>query len=260
MAREDPMSFSFRPRVRLNGRELLGCHSCGCTWSPYMPEGTAVNEDAVRVLEHYGCDRNYGWIFKRAAFSWNTARRPEIRKLCLRLESEPSSFFGPHFYMDEPNQAIELTHPITGQRHTVTVLSCSDEVLPDRLFPDPSYDYPSHFRQVTYCISPGLTGGELAIRDCGRGDHQVLKQTENAGTEGGSTSAVSGVSVIIGGADGPTAIFVAGRGKGKETNLAVSSLYFELPKRIEWRAVFREKTREDIEVAVFKAGEEGTGE
>lgn len=249
--RENPMNLSFRSHVRLNGRELLDGHSCSCSWIPCMPEGMDSDEDAVRILEHYHCDRSFGWIFIRAAFSWVTRRKPAIRELCFRLEREPVIFGGPHFYMDQPKQTIEIAHPVTGQTYTITVLSCSSETLLHNSFQDSSYEYPSRFRQVTYRISPEPSQGAITIRDCSNGDRPVPKRMASADGADGPISASSAAGVaVIGGADGPTAVFLAGTSNTEEERIALSALYFELPDRIEWRALFHEKTVEDIETAV----------
>ena len=53
---------------------------------------------------------------------------------------------------------------------------------------------------------------------------------------------------IIGAADGPTAIFMAGKGEPCGT---FSSLYFEPGKPVEWRMRFYEKRVEDLEVKLL---------
>ena len=53
------------------------------------------------------------------------------------------------------------------------------------------------------------------------------------------------IVAIIGGADGPTVIFLA-NGSTAKCRTACSSLYFEEQKNIEWRMEFQVKTMEDI--------------
>ncbi|MBQ7861231.1 MAG: hypothetical protein IJ349_03400, partial [Clostridia bacterium] len=55
---------------------------------------------------------------------------------------------------------------------------------------------------------------------------------------------------IIGGADGPTEIFVSA-GQDLEQHRALSALRFEHTDDIEWKIVFREKLMEDIEVELL---------
>ena len=56
---------------------------------------------------------------------------------------------------------------------------------------------------------------------------------------------------MIGGADGPTAIFMVRSGRKPEEeisgrHMACSSLHFESVEDVEWRVEFREKMREDV--------------
>ena len=61
---------------------------------------------------------------------------------------------------------------------------------------------------------------------------------------------------MIGGADGPTAVFLTGKGKTEAPKLhaACSALHFEPAARIEWRTAFRVKTVPDQTVVCI--GEE----
>lgn len=52
---------------------------------------------------------------------------------------------------------------------------------------------------------------------------------------------------VIGGADGPTAIILAD-GKTGHPQAVCSALRFEIPKQIEWRMVFYQKTVEDMKI------------
>ena len=54
---------------------------------------------------------------------------------------------------------------------------------------------------------------------------------------------------VIGGADGPTAVFVGAH--TPKLHAACSSLHFEPVGEVEWRAVFSEKLMEDIEVCLI---------
>ena len=73
--------------------------------------------------------------------------------------------------------------------------------------------------------------------------------------EGPAEVQINGEAVaigIIGGADGPTAVFV-GRPAGKTSQLrmASSSMCFEHVDEVEWRIVFLEKLHDDITVQII---------
>ena len=55
---------------------------------------------------------------------------------------------------------------------------------------------------------------------------------------------------VIGGADGPTAIFVA-KGNSEKMRVACSSLHFEKKSEIEWQMLFYKKMMEDICVTII---------
>ena len=89
-------------------------------------------------------------------------------------------------------------------------------------------------------LEPALPQGHFRLQDCVQNDQPVPKMTE------GSAAAIG----IIGGADGPTAIFVAAEAEEIPALTAYSALHFEpvAPEKVEWQAVFLEKTKEDIVV------------
>ena len=59
---------------------------------------------------------------------------------------------------------------------------------------------------------------------------------------------------IIGGADGPVAVFVGA--KTPKLHAAASSLHFAPPKEVQWQAVFSEKRLEDITVELNPTSQE----
>ena len=80
---------------------------------------------------------------------------------------------------------------------------------------------------MSYTVTPDLPA--IQVRDCGEGD-RPRKQTP----------------------DGPVAVFSSAvgvlvrQGKAGEACSAVSALYFDLPREVEWRIVLHEKTAEDV--------------
>ena len=72
--------------------------------------------------------------------------------------------------------------------------------------------------------------------------------------ESGFTAQESVCIGIIGGADGPTAVFVTTKEKGKaadEVRTAYSSLRYEPAKTVTWRICFMERPKEDITVTLL---------
>ena len=114
-------------------------------------------------------------------------------------------------------------------------------------------EFPAKYTQMEYKIEPELASRQYRIMDCKQSDEpRPMKITR---TEGTAEVRINGKAVsigIIGGADGPTAVFM-GRPAGKTSQLrmASSSMRFEHVDEVEWRIVFLEKLHDDITVQVI---------
>jgi Na+-transporting methylmalonyl-CoA/oxaloacetate decarboxylase beta subunit len=66
------------------------------------------------------------------------------------------------------------------------------------------------------------------------------------------TSAAGSVSVI-GGANGPTSVFIAGKSKDPTSNrrCAVSSLHYQDVEQVEWRMIFQIKDEQTLKVSIM---------
>lgn len=232
---ENPLAVEIRPQVICNGRALAHDRGCAVAWNPWLSECAPWSmEEAKEVLEHYGCDASKGWVFLRHAFRWETRRKPKLRSLQVKLEREPQYFSGIRFCPEKNGEKVSFLHPVTGMRHTLTVLGVSQGKLDHSGFAD-GWEWPEHYMQMQYTLSPDLPEEEFYVRDCCGGDAPRQKERRAAALG------------IIGGADGPTAVFIAGK-EGLGAHQAYSSLYFEEPASTEWRMEFRVKMREDITV------------
>ena len=105
-------------------------------------------------------------------------------------------------------------------------------------------EYPNHMLAMSYSLKPDITGRGFLIQDCNHGDNP--RQKRNGTAEDSALAAAIG---IIGGADGPTAVFVGSHTPKLHT--ACSSLHFEPVEKVEWRAVFSEKLMEDMDVCLI---------
>ena len=91
--------------------------------------------------------------------------------------------------------------------------------------------------------SPAVTTGWVQVNDCASSDKPIRKS--DAPTEDGAIG-------IIGGADGPTAIFVSGKQQG-DTRTACSSLHFAPvePETIRWKVTYYQKQFPDETIALL---------
>ena len=234
--RDNPLCLDFTPRLMLNGKELCSSQGCGTAYNPCLPEQN--EEDAKRVVEHYGLDVSYGWMVWRYSFPKKTRRRPEVRTLSVTLKQQPVPVPGPHFHAAAPGDTFQFVFPEGGTDYTMTVQEYEQQVMEAKQFGNGRWEYPTHYHVMTYTVSPEFPG-ELTVADCVESDRPKEKRRNPDGPV-----AVAGVA-IIGGADGPTALLFGGRGQGKP-RIACSALHFEPVAEVEWRMVFHETHFDDI--------------
>lgn len=242
MERENPLQVDFDAELLWNGAVLQQTSGCGVCWFPAdcRVEGTENDRSAAALLAHYGLDESQGWALHRRSFPFPEDAERVPRTLALRLMAEARAFSGESFTVSAPGQSVALTHPRTGERFTLTVTAFEPETLPASAFPDPARECPTVLVTMRYVLMPEPTGG-FQLRDCAPADPP--RRRAAASPQGGS-AAIG----IIGGADGPVAVFAAP--KGAAGRGACSSLHFAPPKQVTWRPVFREKTVEDMTVTL----------
>lgn len=264
---ESPLHIQLRPSACANGEKLPGAGSCSVGWNPCEGEEAAADAAVRTLLDCYDCDNSEGWVFIRHSFSWPGKVQTQIESLSVTMEQEPVRIPGPHFTGEEP---VKFRHPVTGEEYTLTVLGYEPQVLEEDNFPDREWEWPRYYRQMTYSLRPALPEDKFSVLDCLKsGQPRRRKNTclgptgERAGLEH-DASEMAAIG-IIGGAGGPTAVFMAGRleenesfsgkkaaGKANEKLYhAWSSPQFEPAGRTEWRIVFHEKLREDLTVEIL---------
>lgn len=227
---------SFRLEVQIfaeiNGHTGGNVHSRCEYWNPLHED-----PEAGRWLDHYGLDRNTGWMFQRVCWPFRWQERG-LERLTLRLKEEPAWIDGPEFTARQ-GERIEFVRPATGQHHTLIVEEGPwEETVDLRQIPD--MEVPTYCRAMTWRVEPELPKDVLYIRDRDPGDQPRC-----------STNGVTSCVGIIGGADGPTAVLV-GSANGPEKHVAVSGLYFDLPEQTHWKLRFREQRRAEKKVNVIE--------
>ena len=245
---ENPMNAEFSPMLFLNGKELQWKHSYGTSWIPEgcIEEEGYRDERAKKALSYYGFDMNCCWTIRRFAFAWATKNKPTIKSLNILMKRDPETVYGAHFMTPSENKEFVFAHPVTGIEHTLSIHELEFQQMKQGHFQNDNMEYPEHFAAMTYSIEPELSGHDFMLRDCNSGDNPRMKDPSLDGFSPVSASAIA----IIGGADGPTVIFLA-NGSTAKCRTACSSLYFEAKKSIEWRIEFQVKTMEDVAVHVL---------
>ncbi len=247
MDRENPFDVDARSHFMLNGKVVREELGSGLYYIPEwcMPSGVANPEEALAIVKHYDLDNTKAWSFSRHSCLWATTRKPKkIKSLSLRLERRSTTIQGVHFKNPSVGDVITFTHPIIGTEHTLTVLECDQKELTPMSVANHDFEMPTHHTAMVYQIEPELSGFSFAIRDCAANDEPKRKPSTNNNNDFAATIG------IIGGADGPTAIFMSKPNQVKK-NIALSALHFEPITDIEWKMEFRAKMMEDVKISLI---------
>lgn len=246
MENENPLEERFRAEVTVNGRRLQQSTGHGVCWVPGLPESARWDGEAEQVVAHYGLERNCGWAIWRVCCPWNGGKlKPETVELTMTAEKEAAD--GGTFTA-EPGKTVPLTDPRTGLTHTLRVLSLTPETMDRSLLPPVGMEFPTEYVEMQYTLEPPLPVGDFVLVDAAPGDEACACKVEN-----GLTAQESVCIGIIGGADGPTAVFVSGKGDeaGEDVRAAYSSLHYKPVETVTWRARFMARPKEAVTVTLM---------
>ena len=246
---ENPIDVNFRTHLQVNGKSVIAKHGNSIQWLPEscLPDGVRNESESKEIIRHYGLDGTKVWSFHRLSFPWSSKRKPEIKSISLKLERDPVTIQGVHFKNPSVGDVISFVHPISDVEHKLTVLAYEKQEFPRQGFQHEEYEFPTLHTAMTYTLEPELSGRNFQVRDCLQNE-QPRRQPRNQFERQSSNEACA--IAIIGGADGPTAIFTSAR-QNSEQHRALSALRFEHADDIEWKIVFYEKMMEDIEVELI---------
>ena len=236
---ENPFYMELCPEGSANGRNL---NYTGESIRYSIPEngtGTICTE-IWRTLGRYHLDPTVGWAIHRIKFSWATKKQPKLNTLSLTMKQQPKRMPGPHFKVTDIGDTVEFALPENRGCCTLTVLDYKSEQIHYEPPFDNGMEYPSYYTEMTYSLSPELPEGSLSIHDCCTSD----QPREHHPNQSCSSSPISENPLydatigIIGGADGPTAIYIA-TAQEEPSHSVCSSLHFEPAKQIEWFPIFQ---------------------
>ena len=237
---ENPLEIHVRPELTINDLALRPSGSVGTNWIP----GQGHNLEAKWVLQHYDLDLDSAWQIKRLRFFWPSCGMMEIQKMSLTMKQHPVSVSGTRFKTPDAGNCVILTHPLTEKEYILHIDEIKQETADFSRMQNQTMEYPVCYTQMQFRIEPDMPRNQFRIVDCSQSDQPRHRH--------GAQQVGSAVIGIIGGADGPTAIFV-GQTKGDvpQSHRAMSALHFEHPKKIEWRIVFQEKPNDDLKVSLL---------
>lgn len=212
---DDPLTMDCVGTLLVNDKQFRVRQAFCLCWNPYEDNPW----QARRVLEHYRLDRSKGYLLRRECYL-RKGKFPPIRTMQLTLSAEPVSVPGQRFIAPEPGEQLTFTHPDTGKKHTLTVISQAREAL------DPNFlsNHPCCYTKLVYELEPAIDPEWFRIVDCEPGD------------------------IWEGSKNGP---MVPTGKKAQSGYMAVSSLRHVPAKQINWRMICRQKLRQDVKVRLL---------
>lgn len=224
------------------------------------------NPEAAELMEAYQLDTSCGWSFYRMTLEWAYRRIPGNLKLRLALLPDHYSLpCEPAFetVTGEGERRVAFIHPLDGTVHELVVESVEQDSLPENTFEqevlgrEERYLFPRHFQKLRYHLEEDEERKQFRVRDTEPGDKPARKSEQEGVEPWEKGAAAVGIIVrtdesagIIGGADGPTSVFVAGKvhgEQGQEGQVSVnpkqqscysaSRLCFEPVTRTRWQVM-----------------------
>lgn len=146
---------------------------------------------------------------------------------------------------------MELTHPQTGERYTLTALDLVPDTV-DMNFPDlEDWDVPNHLWKLTYTLEPELE--EFVLQDAEEGDPMRPKAPREDSAAGSTVGCAPLQPVKKKTSPGPASIGIIG-GAAELVEIqaghqvAFSSLRFEPAASVTWLPMFQGRAVEGITV------------
>lgn len=274
-SRENPLNIDFSVELKCSGKSLEKNYSCGASYAPILQERRAAQKEleaeemsdteekiAVeeKLAEAYGCDKTKCWHFYRVCFMWNEddsiageeetiIKSGKIESLEIKFISDYKEYAADIFEIkaDCKRKTIDIVSPITAELCKMTIHNMEQQQIETNMFPHHNeFEYPNNLAVLYYELEPNLSWHEFRIKDVNKGDSA-------RGLNKNNKSAAA--CAIIGGSDGPTAVFLASKkADGTKICTASSSMYFEPVESIRWQPIFSRKEREDLRIEMFDLG------
>lgn len=244
---ENPTAPHLNAEVYRGDVQLKSKGSSSIVYAPrsvYGEEEAESDPITLECMEHYGLDVNNAFCISRANYFWDEGHEEDLSGLSVTFQEQEVSVPGEHFTLTGEKQDIFLTHSVSGEKFTLHIEGIEKQEISEEHFSrlDEEMLYPTHFEAISYCMEPELPRGSYYLKACVDGDSPVRKANH-----GKAAAAIA----IIGGASGPTSVFVTGHNKSERHLESVCSpLFFEPTPVREWYICYRMKRRDDLTVSL----------
>ena len=247
IVQEQPLNANVRVSAIINSQLLREKNGYGISWVPsaLLPSADRDN-DVMKLMDHYELDTDIGWSINRCCIPWGDEKPTDIHSMELCFEPSETKISGLRFVAEHEGDSFKFVHPLTGIEHLLTVQEIESKELSQTHFQDETMEYPRFFKAMTYMVEPDIDRNHMVVLDCADGDSARPKK--NISREKGTVSASS--IGVIGRASGPVGV-ILGNAVPRTLHAACSAVRFDPVDSIEWRIVFLDKLKEDVQIKLF---------
>ena len=248
MSMEHPLSRDANISAIVNGELIHENHGCGISWIPssIVPQGGPREDIVQKLMDYYRLDPDKAWSINRCSIPWSHEKTSDIWTMELRMEPREASIPGIRFVAEHEGDNFKFVHPITDMEHVLTVREIESKELSKTHFQDETMEYPRFFKAMTYTVEPDIDRNHMVVLDCADGDSARPKKNISREKESITASSIG----VIGGASGPVGV-ILGNAVPRTLHVACSAVKFDPVDSVEWRIVFREKLKEDIQIKLI---------
>ncbi|MBQ2857640.1 MAG: hypothetical protein IJE78_11090 [Bacteroidaceae bacterium] len=247
IVQEQPLNANVHVSAIINSQMLREKNGYGLSWVPSaLLPSAARDNDVTKLMDHYELDTDIGWSINRCCIPWGDEKPTDIHSMELCFEPSETKISGLRFVVEHEGDNFKFIHPITGTDHVLTVQEIESKELSQTHFQDETMEYPRFFKAMTYMVEPDIDRNHMVVLDCADGDSARPKK--NISREKGTVSASS--IGVIGRASGPVGV-ILGNAVPRTLHAACSAVRFDPVDSVEWRIVFREKLKEDVQIKLF---------
>ncbi len=229
--KENPLENHFDIKLIRNKKLIDMSHMQSIEYIP----GNTDNPEAEKLVKFYKLSPQNCRNFYRVCFPCRA--KSKIQTLELKILPVNEYLKAAEFSSLEKNP-VEIIHPLTKEKYELRITETADEVIRFNEV-DERILFPENLKIMKYTLSPELDTGRFVITDKSKSDNPAIISDYKFLPDSSCSFA------IIGGADGPTAVFSSIPDETAAIYSVCSSLYFEKQKEIKWVFCFIEKIKEE---------------